>query len=64
MSDRYFIPEPMPRSIPTNWITVNLPSFFCIWGRKKITEHYAKSYIIATAEIGKEHISGSPSYLK
>lgn len=33
MSERYLIPAAMPRSIPTNWMTVNWPS--CFWKKKE-----------------------------
>jgi len=29
MSDKYRMPEAMPRSIPTSCIIVNIPSLFC-----------------------------------
>lgn len=34
ISERYLIPAAMPRSIPTNWMTVNWPSCFCAAQRK------------------------------
>lgn len=33
MSDRYFMPAAIPRSMPTSWITVNCPSLS--WQRKR-----------------------------
>lgn len=35
MSDRYFMPDAMPRRMPTSWITVKRPSFFCRREKRK-----------------------------
>lgn len=43
MSERYFMPDAMPLRMPTSWITVKRPSFFCRDERDGVSNPSARS---------------------
>ena len=52
ISDRYLIPDAIPRSIPTNWIIVNFPSLLYKTSRKPVSvENYEVKNVIQSVNL-------------